>query len=91
MPASELLIEARRQLNVCNACRYCVGYCAVYPALTERRSLATGDLVYLANLCFECRACYYACQYAPPHEFGVKTSIATTNARSPGGQFVLQP
>jgi len=25
-----------------------------------------------------------------PYEFGVKVSIATTNARAPGGQFVLQ-
>ena len=25
----------------------------------------------------------------PAHEFGVKTSIAVTNARQPGGQFVL--
>ena len=24
-----------------------------------------------------------------PYEFGVKTSIVTTNARAPGGQFVL--
>lgn len=24
-----------------------------------------------------------------PYEFGVKASIATTNARAPGGQFVL--
>jgi citrate/tricarballylate utilization protein len=25
----------------------------------------------LANLCFDCRDCYYACQFAPPHEFMV--------------------
>ncbi|HEU5434546.1 MAG TPA: tricarballylate utilization 4Fe-4S protein TcuB, partial [Thermomicrobiales bacterium] len=29
------------------------------------------DLLYLANLCFDCRDCYYACQFAPPHEFAV--------------------
>jgi citrate/tricarballylate utilization protein len=28
-------------------------------------------LDYLANLCHHCGACLYACQYAPPHEFGV--------------------
>ena len=28
-------------------------------------------MVYLANLCFDCRDCYYACQFAPPHEFAV--------------------
>jgi citrate/tricarballylate utilization protein len=36
-----------------------------------RRSFTKADLMYLANLCFDCRDCYYACQYAPPHEFGV--------------------
>jgi citrate/tricarballylate utilization protein len=68
---SELEAEANRQLSVCNACRYCEGYCAVYPALERRRDLTTGDLVQLANLCHDCRACYYACMYSPPHEFGV--------------------
>jgi citrate/tricarballylate utilization protein len=59
------------QLEVCNACRYCEGYCAVFPALERRRSFTMGDVDYLANLCFDCRACYYACMFAPPHEFGV--------------------
>src|ERR1700735_1148076 len=68
---SELEAEANRQLAICNACRYCEGYCAVYPALERRRELTTGDLVQLANLCHDCRACYYACMYTPPHEFGV--------------------
>src|SRR6476646_9242751 len=34
-----------------------------------RKTFSGGDLTYLANLCFDCRDCYYACQYAPPHEF----------------------
>ena len=25
--------EARRAMEVCNACRYCEGFCAVFPAL----------------------------------------------------------
>jgi citrate/tricarballylate utilization protein len=36
-----------------------------------RRTFTKADLTYLANLCFDCRDCYYACQYAPPHDFGV--------------------
>lgn len=56
---------------ICNACRYCEGYCAVFPAMERRRTFNAQDLVYLSNLCFECRACLYACQYAPPHEFSV--------------------
>src|SRR5438552_895950 len=58
-------------MMVCNACRYCEGYCAVFPAIEQRRIFTKADLTYLANLCFDCRDCYYACQYAPPHEFGV--------------------
>ena len=56
------------QLEVCNACRYCEGYCAVFPALERRRRFTPADVVYLANLCHDCRACFYACMYAPPHE-----------------------
>jgi citrate/tricarballylate utilization protein len=59
------------QLDVCNACRYCEGFCAVFPALERRRNFTISDVDYLANLCFDCRACYYACMFAPPHEFGV--------------------
>jgi len=71
MPARDLLADANRQLRICNACRYCEGYCAVFPAMERRRSFADGDLVYLANLCFECRACHYACPFVAPHEFDV--------------------
>ena len=65
----ELIDEGRRMASICNACRYCEGYCAVFPALERRLSFAEGDLAYLANLCHDCGSCYYACQYAPPHEF----------------------
>jgi citrate/tricarballylate utilization protein len=71
MPAAELLKDGARQMTICNACRYCEGYCAVFPAMEQRRIFTKADLTYLANLCFDCRDCYYACQYAPPHEFGV--------------------
>ena len=56
---------------ICNACRYCEGYCAVFPAMEQRRTFPAGDLRYLANLCHNCGECLYACQYAPPHEFAV--------------------
>ena len=67
----ELFTEAERQLNICNSCRYCEGYCAVFPALERRTLLAPGDITQLANLCHDCRACFHACMYAPPHEFAV--------------------
>ncbi|MDP9112177.1 MAG: tricarballylate utilization 4Fe-4S protein TcuB [Acidobacteriota bacterium] len=58
-------------MTICNACRYCEGYCAVFPAMEKRLTFSPGDLRYLANLCHNCAECYYACQYAPPHEFAV--------------------
>ena len=64
-------IEAARQLQICNACRYCEGFCAVFPAMTRRLEFAKTDVDYLANLCHSCGACLHACQYAPPHEFAV--------------------
>jgi citrate/tricarballylate utilization protein len=67
--AVDLVQEGQRMASICNACRYCEGYCAVFPALERRLSFGEGDLAYLANLCHDCGACYYACQYAPPHEF----------------------
>ncbi|SFM38788.1 tricarballylate utilization 4Fe-4S protein TcuB [Thermodesulforhabdus norvegica] len=63
--------EAERVLTICNACRYCEGFCAVFPAMELRRTFSREDIIYLANLCHNCRDCYYACQYAPPHPFNV--------------------
>lgn len=67
----ELIVEGRRQLDICNACRYCEGLCAVFPALERRRFFEEGDITYLASLCHDCRACFDACPYAPPHELAV--------------------
>ena len=58
-------------MEICNACRYCEGFCPVFPAMELHRSFADGDLGYLANLCHNCKGCYHACQYAPPHEWGL--------------------
>ena len=71
MPLAEILTEAERIMTICNACRYCEGICAVFPAMERRRTFSDKDLIYLSNLCHNCRGCYYACQYAPPHEFKV--------------------
>lgn len=73
--------HARRFVEICNACRYCEGYCAVFPAIELRRQFTSGDLAYLANLCHDCRACYYSCQYAPPHEFALNLPKAFADLR----------
>ena len=49
--ATAALAEADRLMTVCNACRYCEGLCAVFPAMEMRRVFPDGDLNYLANLC----------------------------------------
>jgi len=71
MPSADPVREGDRLMTICNACRYCEGYCAVFPAMEKRLNFAEADLNYLANLCHNCAECYYACQYAPPHEFAV--------------------
>jgi citrate/tricarballylate utilization protein len=70
-PLANLIEEAQRVLSICNACRYCEGFCAVFPALERRLEFAEADVHYLANLCHNCGSCLYACQYAPPHEFAL--------------------
>jgi citrate/tricarballylate utilization protein len=73
--------EVARQLQICNACRYCEGFCAVFPAMTRRLNFAKADIHYLANLCHNCGACLHACQYAPPHEFAVNVPQAMARVR----------
>jgi citrate/tricarballylate utilization protein len=71
MLSPETIGRGQDVLAVCNACRYCEGYCPVFPAMENRLVFAKGDIAYLANLCHNCGECLYACQYAPPHEFGI--------------------
>ena len=78
----ELIAEANRQLTICNACRYCEGYCAVFPAVERRSIINQGDLAFLADLCHDCQACYQACMYAPPHEFAVDIPKLLGEARA---------
>src|SRR6201995_3560172 len=79
--ASAALAEADRIMVVCNACRYCEGLCAVFPAMEMRRVFPDGDLNYLANLCHGCGACYDDCQFSPPHEFDVKVPATLARLR----------
>ena len=71
MLSDDMVATGQHVMTVCNACRYCEGYCPVFPAMENRLTFAKGDLTYLANLCHNCGECLYACQYAPPHEFGI--------------------
>ena len=73
--------EVARQMKICNACRYCEGFCAVFPAMTRRLEFGKADIHFLANLCHNCGACLHACQYAPPHEFAVNVPKSMAQVR----------
>ncbi|MGS7253659.1 tricarballylate utilization 4Fe-4S protein TcuB [Pseudomonas anuradhapurensis] len=73
--------EVQRQMSICNACRYCEGFCAVFPAMTRRLTFGKADIHYLANLCHNCGACLHACQYAAPHEFAINVPQAMAKVR----------
>ena len=82
VPMSPAETEVARQMQICNACRYCEGFCAVFPAMTRRLEFGAADIHYLANLCHNCGACLHACQYAPPHEFAVAVPQALAKVRA---------
>jgi citrate/tricarballylate utilization protein len=50
--------------------------------MERRRVFSSEDLGYLANLCHDCRGCYYACQYAPPHEFALNLPQTLARVRN---------
>jgi citrate/tricarballylate utilization protein len=83
-PTSLLGDKGEQVMTVCNACRYCEQYCPVFPAMEQRVTFGKADLTYLANLCHNCGECLYACQYAPPHEFGINVpqTLAEIRLRS---------
>ena len=73
--------EVSRIMQICNACRYCEGFCAVFPAMTRRLEFGRADVHFLSNLCHNCGACLHASQYAPPHEFAVNVPQAMAQVR----------
>ncbi len=89
--SSNPIEEARRQVEICNACRYCEGYCAVFPAITWKRAFSDGDITQFANLCHNCRGCYYACQYTPPHEFALNLPKALAEVRQASWKDMAYP
>lgn len=83
---TETINEARRQIEICNACRYCEGYCSVFPAINRERVFSSADIIQLSNLCHNCRGCYYACQYTEPHEFSLNIPKVLAEVRQDSWQ-----
>jgi citrate/tricarballylate utilization protein len=81
-PAGTPEAEVARVLQICNACRYCEGFCAVFPAMTRRLEFPAADVHFLANLCHNCGACLHSCQYAAPHEFALNVPQAMARVRA---------
>ena len=82
MPHADPIAHGEHVMTVCNACRYCEQFCPVFPAMENRLTFADADLTYLANLCHNCGECLYACQYAPPHEFGINVPRTLADIRA---------
>ena len=82
MPHTDVIAHGAHVMTVCNACRYCEQFCPVFPAMENRLSFAEADLAYLANVCHNCGECLYACQYAPPHEFGINVPKTLAEIRA---------
>ncbi|PWQ97669.1 tricarballylate utilization 4Fe-4S protein TcuB [Leucothrix pacifica] len=91
MQITKTIEEARRQVEICNACRYCESFCSVFPAINRERHFSDGDITQLANLCHNCRGCYYACQYTEPHEFKVNIPKAMAEVRQESWQDYAVP
>lgn len=83
--------EARRQIETCNACRYCEGFCSVFPAMMRQKAFADGDLTHMANLCHNCRGCYYSCQYTAPHEFALNIPAVLADVRQESWETHVPP
>jgi len=84
--------EGIRQLTICNACRYCEGYCAVWEAIELKSFLNKSDAIHLANLCHDCRDCYYACPFnEPEHEYALNIPKALGNIRSVSYSTFVKP
>jgi citrate/tricarballylate utilization protein len=69
---------------MCTSCRLCWRVCAVFPALELRRTLASGDVAYLANLCHDCRACFSICPFKARsrHARGIDIPALLAKARA---------
>jgi citrate/tricarballylate utilization protein len=78
----EIIKETSRQLKICNACRYCEGFCPVWDAIEYRTEFNHVDIGYLSNLCHDCGQCFDVCPFVPPHEFSLDIPAALSEVRS---------
>jgi citrate/tricarballylate utilization protein len=56
-----------------------------------RRTFTDSDLIYIAHLCHGCGACFYDCQFSPPHEFNVNVPRTLAKVRAETYQTYAWP
>ena len=83
---TDTITEARRQIEICDACRYCEGYCEVFPAIHKERDFTVAKITHFSDLCHNCRSCYYACQFTEPHEFALNLPKVLAEVRQDSWQ-----
>jgi len=83
--------EAARALRLCNACNYCNGYCEAMRAAERFVAFTPGDLAWIANLCHQCRSCWYACPFAPPHPFALNLPRTLAEVRADSWRRLTWP
>jgi citrate/tricarballylate utilization protein len=91
MLAEETLLEAKRQFMLCNGCRICHDYCSVFPAMEQRRTFASKDIMYLANLCHDCRACLPVCPFISKNDRAIDVPAIMTQARAESYEHFARP
>ena len=63
----------------------------MFPAINREREFPDGDITQLANLCHNCRGCYYACQFTEPHEFAINIPNILAEVRQDSWQTFAFP
>jgi citrate/tricarballylate utilization protein len=59
--------------------------------MTLHRAFSDGEVTQLANLCHNCRGCFYACQYTEPHEFKLNLPRALAEVRVKSWEKFIWP
>ena len=56
----------------------------MFPAVESRKTLSSGDVAYIANLCHDCRACFEICPYKAKSRFdrGIDVPAAMAEVRN---------
>lgn len=54
-------VEVVCQMQICNVCCYCEGFCVVFLVMMCWFEFVKVDVNYLVNLCYNCGVCYYVC------------------------------